>query len=295
MSPVSDNAKGIFLAAGGVVALSPDSLLIRMIDLDLWTLAFLRGLFIAAFLSLWLGWVHGIRKRGWHDVRRLFHFDAPGWGMAVSMSVGMTAFVAAIQTTSVAHTLIIVGSIPIITALLAFLVLGEAVDRRTRITMVVVFICLIAVTGEKGGESTLRGDFYALLASLAMAFNFVLARRTRVADRLATVALGGLLIALGCLPVADLSQVSPGELGLAAMLGVFVATAYSLLMLAPRFVPAAEVAVFLPLETVLGTALVWLILGERPSPVAAIAGLGVVLAIMLNSHLKLRSFGARFR
>ena len=40
------------LVALGVLVLSPDSLLIRLINIDLWTLTFLRGTFMA--LSLFL-------------------------------------------------------------------------------------------------------------------------------------------------------------------------------------------------------------------------------------------------
>lgn len=289
MSASGDNAKGILLAMGGVLALSPDSLFIRLIHLDLWTLACLRGGFIALFLALFLGSVHGQGGTGRWAPSDLFRLDRFAWGMTLCMAVGMTAFVAAIQTTSVAHTLIIVGSIPILTALLAFLLLREAVDRMTRVTMVVVFPCLAMVTAEDTGGSSLLGDLLALIASLAMALNFVLARRTRVPDRLVTVALSGVLIALCTLPWADLSGVGVRELGLAALLGAFVATAYSLLMLAPRFIPAAEVAVFLPLETVAGTALVWVVLGDRPGTISMVAGLGVVFAVALNSFRKLHA------
>ena len=40
------------MAFTGILLLSPDSLLIRLINIDLWTLMFLRGLFMG--LSLFL-------------------------------------------------------------------------------------------------------------------------------------------------------------------------------------------------------------------------------------------------
>lgn len=279
----SDDTTGMILAAAGVVALSPDSLLIRMIDLDLWTLACLRGIFMVAFLSVIIAWT----SRG-EGLAAQFRFDPPAWGMAATMTIGIISFVAAIQTTSVAHTLIIVGTIPIITAVLGLLLLGEAIAPSTRITGIVVFACLFIVV-QDDTASSLEGDFYAVIASVAMALNFVLARKTRVRNRLATVFLGSLSIALFCLPFADLTVPDSSQWQLSALLGLFVSLSYALMMLAPRYIPAAEVAIFLPLETVLGITWVWLFLHEQPSLASIIGGSGIVIAIMINSTIKLRT------
>ena len=47
---VSNHLKGILLATAGVLIISPDSLLIRFLPIDLWSVMFLRGLFIALTL-----------------------------------------------------------------------------------------------------------------------------------------------------------------------------------------------------------------------------------------------------
>ena len=48
LTQLSDRGKGILMAIGGVLVLSPDSLLIRLAGLDDYTLLFYRGLFPAA-------------------------------------------------------------------------------------------------------------------------------------------------------------------------------------------------------------------------------------------------------
>ena len=50
----------------------------------------------------------------------------------------------------------------------------------------------------------------------------------------------------------------------------------------PRFIPAAEVALLLLLETVLGALLVWMIVGEA-SVLATVVG-GLILVSVLAAH-----------
>ena len=51
-SRLNPHGKGLLLALSGVIVISPDSLLIRLIGIDLWSVMFLRGLFIAMTLLL---------------------------------------------------------------------------------------------------------------------------------------------------------------------------------------------------------------------------------------------------
>ena len=48
---MTEHTKGILITLAGVLILSPDSLVIRLIQLDAWTLTFWRGIFI----SFWIG------------------------------------------------------------------------------------------------------------------------------------------------------------------------------------------------------------------------------------------------
>ena len=70
--------------------------------------------------------------------------------------------------------------------------------------------------------------------------------------------------------------------------GGCLTASFSLLYLAPRFIPAAEVSLFLPLETVLGTAAVWWVIGEEPSLQAIIGGLAIITALTINSYVGMR-------
>lgn len=279
---MSNNARGILLAFFGIVLLSPDSLLIRLIGLDLWTLVCLRAAFIAAALLC----LNVIVNRG----AALAHyrcFDRYAWAAMTTMVISTLFFVAAVQTTSVAHTLIMLGTVPIITAILALVFLGERISGRTGVIIVVVVLCLVMVVYDDT-SSHLEGDGYALAAALAFSVTFIMARKTHMPNLLAPFSVGGLLTALICLPMATLDGVTADQLGLSLVLGVLVAGAYFLLMLAPRFISPAEVAVFAPLETLIGTGLAWLILHEYPGDWSIVGGVGVMAALLIHSILQVR-------
>ncbi|SVB05242.1 uncharacterized protein METZ01_LOCUS158096, partial [marine metagenome] len=48
----STHLKGIAVSTAGVIAISPDSLLIRLIGADVWTLSLWRGLLLALTLTV---------------------------------------------------------------------------------------------------------------------------------------------------------------------------------------------------------------------------------------------------
>ena len=117
---LSDRGKGILMSIGGVFVLSPDSLLIRLADLDDFTLIFYRGLFpiFAIGLFLWL----------YYRSRLLEVLLAIGWAGILNgvffAAVNIT-FISAIQRTSVANTLLFLSSAPIFAAVLSLIVLRE--------------------------------------------------------------------------------------------------------------------------------------------------------------------------
>ncbi len=280
---VSNHLKGVLLAGLGILVISPDSLLIRFVNIDLWTLMFLRGLFIALALLI----VNIIFYPSLSLIEQFRQLNRKEWTMVILMAVCSFAFVASIQTTSVAHTLIIVGTAPIFSAILGLYLLSEAVARNTWISIGIVFVGLIFVVYDQQ-QSTLLGDFYALITGLGWAVILVLARRSVKTNMFFIMMLSGLLIVIISLPIANLPDISVNQALLGSLLGTLNGIALSLLTFAPRFMPAAEVAVFLPLESVFGSLLVWWFLAEYPGHISLIAGLVIITTIMLNSYYQIK-------
>lgn len=284
---ISNHGRGVLLAGLGVVVISPDSLLIRFVNIDLWTLMFLRGLFIAMSLLL----INLLMRKSSSIITQIKNLDLLAWIIVVLMAMSSFFFVAAIQTTSVAHALIIVGSAPILSALLGIFMLGERVPLNTWLTIFIVFTGLFFVVYDQQ-QSSLLGDIYAFITGLSWAFILMLARRTQTRNMFLTMMLSGVLIVLLSLPLASFSQISTQQALVGSLLGTLNGIALSLLTLAPRYMPSAEVAVFLPLESVFGTLLVWFFLAEYPGLISLLGGCIVVVAIMLNSFLQIRKSSA---
>lgn len=279
---LSDNSKGILLACSGVLILSPDSLLIRLINIDLWTLMFLRGVFMALSLLL-VNYIVNSKQ----PLKQFLQFDRYAWGIVVILSVSNFFFVSAIQNTSVAHTLIIVGATPIVTALLGLILLREKVAFHTWITIVIVVIGLVFVVNDDR-HSSLTGDVYAAVVCVLWSGIYVLARKTKMSNMIAPMCVSGLLIAIFNAPLANLEEVTLAQYLLGLLLGFLVGVAFALVTVAPRYIPAAEVAIFMSAETVFGVLWVWMFIGEFPGLVSLVAGLIIILTIMLNSYLNLK-------
>ena len=278
---ISDNARGLLLAGFGVFILSPDSLLIRLIDIDLWSLMFLRGLFMGVCL-----FVINLFINAPAPLQQFRELDRYGWSIIFIMTVSSFFFVSSVQTTSVAHTLIIVGSVPVVAAIMGIIFLREHVTRNTWITIFIVVIGLAFVVYDDQ-QSSVEGDLYALVACLLWSGNFVLARLTTMKNMIAAMSVSGFLMALSALPLATFSAISVEQLALSVLLGLLVGVAFSMITLAPRFIPSAEVAVFMPLESVFGSLLVWWFLDEYPGWISLTAGSVIIGAIMINSYFQI--------
>ena len=73
------------------------------------------------------------------------------------------------------------------------------------------------------------------------------------------------------------------------LMGLVVTLAFVLITIAPRYIPAAEVSLILPLETVGGTALAWWFLDEQPGSLTVLGAAIILLTLMVHSWLVLRA------
>lgn len=274
------------MSAVGIMVLSPDGLFIRLIDADLWTLMFLRGLFMGLCMFI----VNFIVNRK-NPIQQFKQIDKHAWAIISLMVINSFFFVAAIQTTSVAHTLIIVGSTPIVAAILGLIFLKEKLPFYTWMTILIVVVGLVFVVFDEQ-QSTFKGDMFALAACVLWSFNFIFARLSKVDNMIAALSISGFVIAILSFPLTHLEAVTFEQVMLSLALGLLVGVAFSLLTLAPRYIPTAQVALFMPLETVFGTLLVWWVLHEYPGIVSLSAGGIIITTIMVNSYFEIKKSSA---
>ena len=97
------------------------------------------------------------------------------------------------------------------------------------------------------------------------------------------MAINGLFITLVGLFFADSLTLSSQAMTYIVISSVLVAISFSLITIAPQFIPAPEVAIFFPMGTVIGTVLAWLVLKEELSNNAVFGGVIVILPLFIHS------------
>ncbi|WP_420562020.1 DMT family transporter [Thalassobaculum sp.] len=284
----ADPVKGLTLAVLGVLILTPDTVLMRLVGADPWTILFWRGLLVTVGYAGLLA----VRYRGGF-LRAFAEIGSYGALVAVLFAINTILFVVAVATTTVANTLVIMSAAPLFAALIGRAFLGERPPARTWIAIGIAIAGIVVIVGDGLSVGTWIGDLTALAAAIALGGHFVLVRAARPVDMMPAVGLSGLLVAAVSLIVADSLTLTPVQFGWMALLGLIILpVSFGLLTLAPIYLSAAEVGLVVLLETVLGPLWVWLVMGEEPSVNALIGGAIVITALVMNFVLKRRTLPA---
>jgi drug/metabolite transporter (DMT)-like permease len=255
------------LVGVGVLVLSPDSLLIRLITVDEGTLLLFRGAFsLLGYLILLQLLVGGVVRR------RTWVMSRPEVAIGCLLVVANVLFVTSIRHANAALALVLIATAPAFTSVFSHVFAGQAVAARTWIASSVVLagVAAIFATEPQGGE--LIGALAAVGASVVLAATLVV-RGSRPVRMLPALALGALLTALVAIPFADPWSVSGSDLAIAALGGLIVLpVSLELIWRGPRYISAPEVSLLLLMEAILGPAWIWLALGDPPTVQAVLAG-----------------------
>jgi len=283
MTALNDSKKGVLLAFFGVLILSPDSLLVRLIDVPFYTLMFWRGFFM--FLSLALFLLVDTKK----DFMHLWlDLNKPTFFVSILFVISTFLFVSSLLHTSVAHTLLIVGTSPIFSALFSIVILKEKPQWRVWAGMVTILFALTMVVQQNEQLVTLEGDMYAFLSAIIMGYIFVHVRHHNETHLILALSLSGLWTALVSMLLVTELQVDWVNGSLLLLLGTLVGIAFSLITLSARHIPAPITGLFMPLETVFGVFLVWLFIGEQPSQITIAGGVIIIFVLMMISYFELK-------
>jgi len=281
--------RGFLLTLFGVLVLTPDTLLIRLINIDPWTMNFWRGSMMAVSLCITYFLVR--RSETLSDVMKL---GVAGLTIAVLYALNAISFVFAVHHTQVANVLIIVASTPLIAALLSITILKENVHAPTWVAIIMGMTGVVIVVGDGIQAGSSLGDIFAFITAFALAVTFIIIRHYKHVNMVPAAALGAALSALIATPFADSMSVVPTNWGLLLLLGfIIMPLSFGLITLGPRYLPAPEVALLMLLETVLGPLWVWIVIDEMPSKPAFIGGVVIISAVVLQSLWRLKSSRSR--
>tara|TARA_E500000178_G_scaffold351041_1_gene411254 strand:+ start:693 stop:1553 length:861 start_codon:yes stop_codon:yes gene_type:complete len=284
MNNLTDQQKGSLLAFVAVIFITPDSLFIRLSNVDTWGLVFYRGIipFFVVFFGMLL-----IYKLNFFKI--LFTSGYHGIIYICTFSITNITFVVSIQNTNVANTLVMIATAPMLSAILGGIFLKEPPDRKTWISIIVTFLAIIYIFFDSIKLGNLYGDFLGFITAVGLAVGAVTIRSAKSKNLVPAAVVGKLFVATFALFFIQSFELVERDLIIVPLMCILcVAIPFVLVTIAPRFIPAAEVNLFFLLETIIGPVWVWLIIKEQPSIETLQGGIIIIATIAIHSFLKLR-------
>ena len=276
--------KGMLLAFVGIMFITPDSLLIRLSNINSWNLIFYRG--FIPFLTILIGLIFVYRSKlfkkildnGWH-----------GLVFVVSFAITSIVFVVSIENTNVANTLVMVALAPMLSAIISLIFLKENPDQKTWVAIGITTLAVVYIFYDAIDAGDFLGNFLGLICATGLAVNAVIIRSAKKMSLVPSAMAGKLMVALFALFFADQIKLENNDLIIVPLMCIVcIAIPFVCVTLAPRYITAAEVNLFFLLETIFGPLWVWLVIQEQPSIETIIGGTVIILTIAVHSTFVLK-------
>lgn len=275
-----DAGLGTGLIVASAVAYSLAGYFTRLIDLDVWTVLFWRGIFAGVFIGAVAAWIHRrdlagmVRAMGW-----------PSLWVTILSAVASISYISALRLIPVAEVMTVHAALPFVAALLALAVTGEREDRTTLAACCVALAGVAIIFDPRASARHMAGYGFAILMVLSYGALMVVIRRHRDVSMLPAVCLSAFLCAVLVLPLASPGEVSTAEMLALALFGTAQFGLGLLLMtLGTRLITATRSALIGSLENPLAPLWVWLAFAEMPSRSTWIGG-GIVMAAVVGDVL----------
>ena len=259
MKNLTDQQKGSLMAFVAVMFITPDSLFIRLSNVETWGLVFYRGVipFFVVFFVMLL-----IYRLNFFKI--LFNSGYHGLIYIGTFSITNITFVVSIQNTNVANTLVM-------------------------ISIIITFLAIIYIFSDSLKLGNFYGDILGFITALGLAVGAVTIRSAKSKNLVPAAVVGKLIVAAFALLFIESFLLVDKDLIIIPLMCILcVAIPFVLVTIAPRFIPAAEVNLFFLLETIIGPIWVWLIVKEQPSIETLQGGVIIIATIAIHSFLKLK-------
>ena len=284
MKNLTDQQKGSLMAFVAVMFITPDSLFIRLSNVDTWGLVFYRG--IIPFFTVFLGMLI-IYKLSFF--KTLFNSGYHGLIYVGTFSLTNITFVVSIQNTNVANTLVMIATAPMLSAILGAIFLKEPPDKKTWVSIIVTFLAVLYIFSDSLKLGNFFGDILGFVTAVGLAVGAVIIRSAKSKNLVPAAVVGKLFVATFALFFIESFALINNDIFIVPLMCILcVAIPFVLVTIAPRFIPAAEVNLFFLLETIIGPIWVWYIIKEQPSIETLQGGFVIIATIAIHSFLKLK-------
>jgi drug/metabolite transporter (DMT)-like permease len=278
--------RGVLLVGASAVLWSLGGLIVRSLDAaDPWTTIFWRSVFATGFLLLFL-----LVRDGRNTLRLFRDMGVPGLLVGLCFMIASVGFVTALSFASVAQTLVIMSSAPLIAAVLGRVVLGERIAPAGYVAIAGVMVGIaVMMSSDLGAEGSFTGGVIALAVAFSLAGSLIVIRHSPHIRMTPATCAGAAMAMVVSLPLAAPLSVSGHDFALLAFFGAGqLGVGLILFVTGARLIPAAQSALLGMLEPILGPAWVWIFLGEKPLTPTLIGGGIVVASVFANTILMTR-------
>ena len=280
----SDQKKGMLMAFIAVMFITPDSLFIRLANINSWNLIFYRGFIPFAFVFIGLILIYKA-----NFIKQTISNGLHGMAYVLVFAVTNITFVISIENTNVANTLIMLALSPMLSAILSLIFLKEIPNKKTWTAIIITTLSVIYIFYDALDAGDFLGNILGLLTAFGLAVGAVIIRSAKKIDLVPSAMFGKLLVALIAFYFADNLNLKGNDLIIVPLMCIMcVAIPFVLVTIAPRYITAAEVNLFFLLETIFGPVWVWFVIKEQPSIETIIGGIVIIITIAIHSTLSLK-------
>jgi drug/metabolite transporter (DMT)-like permease len=282
------HGKGALLVFGSAAVWSFGGAIVRFLSVtDSWVIVFWRSVFATVFLLSFMLWRDGPRA----TLASFRNMGLPGLGVALCFATASTSFVVALAHTTVANVLLIQAGVPLIAALMTFILFGERITGATWAAIAAVIAGVgIMVSGSVGERMSVLGDGLALVVALVFAGATVITRRHANVGMMPAVCTGTLIAGVVSSLMASHFVVNAMDATLLFCFGALnLGLGMAFFVTGVRLLPSALAALIGVAEPVLGPVWVWLVHGEVPGARTLAGGLLVFVALLTHLFWQFRA------
>lgn len=272
MNSIYSRRQAVVMLVLTAVLWSSSGLLIKLIHWGPLSILGMRS-FIASFV-----FVVYLRRFGLHFTRYQI--------LGALCYVGTNLFfISATKLTTAANAIFLQYASPIYVMLLGAWLLKEKPRTADWVAMAIIFSGLTLFFGEQLTFDGFYGNLLAIVSGMTFAGTMVFMRLQKDGETAPTILLGNILGALVGLPfLLGESSFAPTDFAIILYLGIFqIGISFLLYSLAIKQIQALEANLILTLEPVLNPVLVFVVIGERPAPLALLGGLIVLGAVTFRA------------
>ena len=278
---------GYILLLFGGFCLSWGGLIIRSFEqATVWQILFLRSFFFLIALIIFLFTIY---KR--NTIKIIKDSGFPGLIGGFILSFSFVAFVVAMSNTTVANVVFIISTQTMFLAIFGFFYLKEKVSLTGALSIFLAMSGIVIMVGDSISAGSLYGNLVALAIPINFAILVMIIRKNTNLDMVPAIFYSGIFSLIYGFFLTESFQFTKHDLLMGFLLGVpQLALSFICITIGSRTVNSATVGLLMLMETLCAPIWVWLFLSEIPPLSVFIGGAVIIIAIILKSFDKSKSF-----